>query len=286
MTQIFREGRRLLKPDAQPQLDSFLNAVASAPASLLMLDYDGTLAPFRKERDRAFPYPGVADLLQEIIRNGRTRVVIVSGRDVSDTVPILGLHPNPEIWGLHGLQRLRPDGTTEMAMLDTRTTEALSDAERWLGYQQLEHTAEAKAASLAVHWRGLEESEVEELRGRVLLGWRPIAQHAGLDLLEFDGGIEICAPESDKGDAVRILLREVGPDCPAAFLGDDMTDERAFRALQGRGLSVLVRPRHRNTAAQLWLKPPEELVQFLTRWLEACQRGKAAGSEAVAAVNA
>jgi len=275
----------VLKPDAQLQLDLFLRTVGTASASLLMLDYDGTLAPFRKERDQAFPYPGVAPILREIIRSGRTRVVIISGRDTGATIPLLGIHPNPEIWGLHGRQRLMPDGTIEMPVLDELILTALSDADRWLGYQQVRHTAEAKAASLAVHWRGLDEREAEELRGRVLLGWRPIAQQAGLDLLEFDGGVEICAREADKGDAVLTLLREVGPNSPAAYLGDDNTDENAFRAIQGRGLSVLVRPRWRHTAAQLWLKPPDELLRFLTRWLEVCQRKEAAGSEAAAAVN-
>ena len=275
----------MLKPDAQLQLDSFLRTVGGTSASLLMLDYDGTLAPFRTERDQAFPYPGVAPLLQEIIRTGRTRVVIVSGRDASDTIPLLGIHPNPEVWGLHGRQRLMPDGTSEMPSLDERILTALLDADRWLGYQQVRHTAEAKAASVAVHWRGLDESEAEELRGRVLLGWKPIAQQSGLDLLEFDGGVEICARETDKGDAVRTLLSEVGPNSPAAYLGDDNTDENAFRAIQGRGLSVLVRPRWRQTAAQLWLKPPEELLRFLTRWLEACQRRGAFGGETAAAVN-
>jgi trehalose 6-phosphate phosphatase len=275
----------VLKPDAQLQLDSFLRTVGTASESLLMLDYDGTLAPFRKERDQAFPYPGVAPILREIIRSGRTRLVIVSGRDTGATVPLLGIHPNPEVWGLHGRQRLMPDGTIEMPVLDERLLTALSDADRWLGYQQVRHTAEAKAASLAVHWRGLDEREAEELRGRVLLGWKPIAQRAGLNLLEFDGGVEICARETDKGDAVRTLLREAGPASPAAYLGDDNTDENAFRAIQGRGLSVLVRPRWRNTAAQLWLKPPDELLRFLTRWLEVCQKKEAAGSEAAAAVN-
>lgn len=274
-----------MKPDAQLQFDAFLRKVAQASASLLMLDYDGTLAPFRTRRDQAFPYPGVAPILQEIIRTGRTRVVIISGRDASDTVPLLGIHPNPEIWGLHGLQRLMPDGTSEMPRLDERILNALSDADRWLGYQQLRHIAEAKAGSMAVHWRGLDEREAEELRGQVLLGWKPIARLAGLDLLEFDGGVEICAPEADKGDAVHTLLREVGPDSPAAYLGDDNTDENAFRAIQGRGLSVLVRPRWRQTTAQLWLKPPAELLRFMTRWLEVCRKQEASGNEAAAAVH-
>ena len=259
----------MLKPETQLHVEHFLKSVSQAPRSLLLLDYDGTLAPFHQQRDQALPYPGAAELLREIIRDGHTRVVIISGRDTSETIPLLGIDPPPEVWGLHGMQRQRPDGRVEMLRLEESYLEALSDADRWLGYQQLRHTAEFKTGSIAVHWRGLSEWGVEELRGRVLLGWKPIAQQAGLELLDFDGGIELRPPEADKGDVVRLLLGEMGPDTPAAYLGDDATDEHAFQAIRGHGLSVLVRPRWRHTAAQSWIKPPDELLHFLNRWLDA-----------------
>jgi trehalose 6-phosphate phosphatase len=275
----------VLKPETQLHVEQFLKSVTQAPRSLLLLDYDGTLAPFRQERDQAFPYPGIASLLQEIIRGSHTRVVIISGRDTSETIPLLGIQPLPEVWGLHGLQRRKPDGCVETVQLDDSCLDALSDADRWLGYQQLRHKAEFKTGSIAVHWRGLSDGGMEDLRGRVLLGWKPISDHAGLELLEFDGGVEIRAPEADKGDVVRLLLSEMEPDTPAAYLGDDATDEHAFQAIRGRGLSVLVRPRWRQTAAQFWLKPPEELLDFLTQWLEACKRHDAVGGETAAAVS-
>jgi len=45
--------------------------------------------------------------------------------------------------------------------------------------------------------------------------------------------------------------------------------ESAFHTMQGRGLSVLVRSEWRQTAAQLWLKPPDEVLDFLGLWLKA-----------------
>jgi len=275
----------VLKPETQFRIERFLKTVAQAQRSLLLLDYDGTLAPFRQERDQAFPYPGSAHLLEEVVRSGHTRVVIVSGRDTSETIPLLGVAPVPEVWGLHGLQRRKPDGRIETVRIDERYLDALSDANRWLECQHLQHAAEIKTGSVAVHWRGLTDSGVEELRRRLLAGRNPIAEHSGMELLEFDGGIEIRAPEVDKGDVVRIVLSEMDPDTPAAYLGDDATDERAFRAISRRGLSVLVRPRWRQTAAQLWLKPPGELLDFLTRWLDAVRGRDALGGETAAAVN-
>jgi len=267
---VKKEGSNRLRPEVESQLAPFLQTLARASQAVLLLDYDGTLAPFQADRDRAYPYPGVALLLQEIVRNSRTRVVVVSGRDAGEILPLLNIHPRPEVWGVHGLQRLRTNGIMEMPRLDDRTLNGLSDADRWLDYLQLRHVAEFKAGSIAVHWRGLSESAAEDIRSRVLAGWRAIAENSGLNLLNFDGGVEIRSPQADKGDAVRAFLSEINPDTPAAYLGDDSTDESAFHAMQGRGLTILVRPTWRETAAQLWLKPPEELRDFLGLWLKAC----------------
>jgi trehalose-phosphatase len=116
----------------------------------------------------------------------------------------------------------------------------------------------------------------------VLAGWNLVAEHTGLELLEFDGGVEIRVPGVDKGDVVRFVLNEMEPGTPVAYLGDDATDEHAFRVIRGRGLTGLVRPHWRQTAAQLWLKPPEELVKFLKLWLEAVRERDALGGEAAA----
>ena len=275
-----------MKPDAKFLVEPLLERVSRAPRSLLMLDYDGTIAPFRKNRDEALPYPGFSLLLQEIVCTGRTRVVIISGRDANELVPLLEIEPRPEVWGLHGLQRLKPDGTEELSPLAEPTIKALAAAEEWLLYQDLQQMAEFKTGSIAVHWRGLDECEAEALRGRVLLGWKNIAKHDHLHLMEFDGGIELRGRDADKGDAVRTIMSEMSSDTPAAYFGDDTTDEHAFEAISGRGLSVLVRPRHRTTAAKLWLKPPYEVFDLLARWLRACQVHNQASDENTLEVNA
>ena len=262
------------------EVEQFMNAVAQSPVCALLLDYDGILAPFCLNRQQALPYPGMTALLQEIIVNGRTRVVIITGRNAREVIPLLAVHPSPEIWGCHGLERLRPDGTCEAPRVEEPVLHALADADRWLRYQGLHDRAEFKTAAVAIHWRGLDEATAAEIRGQVLLGWTPIAQSTPMELLEFDGGIEMRMPGRDKGDAVRTILDEIGPEVPVAYLGDDLTDERAFLALGTQGLSVLVRPERRKTAAALWIRPPEGLREFLTRWLQACREGQhRAGTE-------
>jgi trehalose 6-phosphate phosphatase len=253
------------------EVEQLMNAVAQSPVSALLLDYDGTLAPFCLNRQQALPYPGITALLQEIIANGRTRVVMITGRNAHEVGPLLSVYPIPEIWGCHGLERLRPDGTYETPSVDEPVRHAVADADRWLRYQGLHNRAEFKTGAVAIHLRGLDEATAAEACSQVLLGWRPIAQSTPMELLEFDGGIEMRMPGRDKGDAVCTILDEIGPEAPVAYLGDDATDERAFLALGTRGLSVLVRPEWRTTAAAVWIKPPEDLWEFLTRWLQACR---------------
>ena len=257
-----------------PKLDlrDFFRDVAQAHQSALLLDYDGTLAPFRQNRHEALPYPGVTALLKEIMATGHTRVVLITGRCAYELIPLLDIFPHPEIWGTHGLERLHSDGSHEMQPLDSYTLDALAAADEWVHSLNLHHLAEHKPGSLAVHCRGLTEDEAREVRGKILLGWLSIADRACLRLEQFDGGVELRMADPNKGEAVRTILTEMDiDDAPVAYLGDDQSDEDAFRILRDRGLSVLVRPEWRETAANLWLRPPVQLLTFLQNWLEACQ---------------
>jgi trehalose 6-phosphate phosphatase len=264
------EEKQLLKANEKLGREQFFESLHCSTNAALLLDYDGTLAPFRLERGQAFPYHGVTPLINQIISNGRTRVVMVTGRDANDIVPLLGVAPHPEIWGSQGLQRLRPDGTCEMPQLDESVQQALTEAEEWLHRQDLFGTAETKPGGIAVHWRGLPPEATADIRRRVLLGWLPLTERFPVVVLPFDGGLEIRSPCRNKGDAVRTILAEMGDRAPVAYLGDDQMDEDAFRALQDRGLTVLVRDEWRETSADLWIRPPKELVGFLSQWLKAC----------------
>jgi trehalose 6-phosphate phosphatase len=125
------------------------------------------------------------------------------------------------------------------------------------------------------HWRGLGPKQIAAIRQLVLEHWVSNQLHSALDWREFDGGIELLVPGRDKGYAVEVVLAELGDQAAAAYLGDDLADESAFRALRGRGLGVLVRPEFRHTAADAWVRPPEGLLAFLERWL-ACTVSRAA----------
>jgi trehalose 6-phosphate phosphatase len=246
----------------------FLERVRTAAQRVLLLDYDGTLAPFTVDREHAFPYPEVPPLLAQIATAG-TRLVLISGRPARDVLLLSGIHPHPEIWGSHGLERLKPDGTYEAQPLSERQLLGLRNASEALRTRGIDSRTETKPGSVAVHWRGLQDPEVQQIRNQVKELWISMASERELELREFDGGLELRASGINKGNAVRTILEESGADSAVAYLGDDLTDEDAFRALHGRGLSALVRPEFRTTAADVWLRPPQELIRFLSAWLRA-----------------
>jgi trehalose-phosphatase len=237
------------------------------------LDYDGTLAPFQTDRHNAGPYPQVVPLLQAIAGRGRSRVVIVTGRPIVELLPLLGPLRAVEIWGSHGLEHQAADGTLHRHTVPPETAALLSQAESWLASAGLSDRTELKPGGIAVHWRGLPAADAERTHARTHAGLGPYSMRSGLKLLEFDGGLELRVEHPNKGDAVASVLGSAAPGTPAAYLGDDLTDEFAFRALNASGLSaaglsVLVRPQYRKTAAQIWLQPPHELLGFLQQWLD------------------
>jgi trehalose-phosphatase len=258
---------RVLSPDFS--WDAFWESVRGAPTRVLALDYDGTLAPFKVERHEAAPYPGVVEALERMVAQGATRLVIVSGRDAEDVRQLLGMAQPVEIWGAHGGERLLPDGEMTIAALEPRDVLGLGAVESLALDLGMGPQIEKKRLSLALHWRGLPELTVKNMVQRLQDASEIILQHTGLTWRTFDGGMELRPPGVTKADAVRAILSEVADDAALAYLGDDLTDEDAFRALGDRGLSVLVRPRFRKTAAHVHLTPPKELIGFLNDWAAA-----------------
>jgi trehalose 6-phosphate phosphatase len=248
----------------------FLQDAAAAQERVLILDYDGTIAPFTAQRLRAVPYEGVRELLQRIATKCGTRVIVASGRAAHELIPLLGMLPVPEIWGTNGAERLYADGRYEEIEVTYDALQVLLQSETRLESAGLGDLLEVKSAGVAVHWRGLKPAEVLQVRGKSYKILEPLANRSGLVLADFDEGVEIRLRAANKGIALQRLLHELDPAVPVAYLGDDVTDEDAFRILNDRGLSVRVSAKNRFTAAQIIIKPPEELMAFLNSWIKAC----------------
>lgn len=243
----------------------------SAARSVLMLDYDGTMAPFHVNRFQATPYPGVADRLVTLSTIPQVRLVLVSGRFAQELRDLLRPGIRAEIWGSHGRERLGSDGTYELFALSPMQRAALEQVRSEMSALGLSETLEVKPTSLAVHWRGLEPAIQDRIRLLVPSIFaridQRVAQPGGLHLLPFDGGVELRSTDRTKGTAVAEILSQEPDDASVAYLGDDLTDEDAFVALGKQGYSILVRSEVRASFARFWLRPPEELLGFLDAWI-------------------
>ncbi len=258
--------------DTKQGQQDFFRALAAA--SLLIVDYDGTLAPFRVERMKARPYAGVLERLATIQSTPGSGFVVVSGRPAAEVARLMEPLAGFAIYGAHGLEVMEADGQLERPALDERDARALKTARGQLEDLGMTAALEEKAGGLALHWRDEEPHAAERMRALALRQWTPLLARSSLRILPFDGGLELRVTKPDKGDAVRAILAGLPAGGRAAYLGDDVTDEDAFRAMGESGaglLGVLVREEWRETAARLWVRPPEGLLDFLDGWIEAAR---------------
>src|SRR5215470_6364459 len=86
-----------------------LSQVGRGP-SLLMLDYDGTLAPFHEDRMQALPWPGITERLDRLTTMPSVHLALVTGRSARELASLLPLRHAVEIWGSHGREHLTSNG--------------------------------------------------------------------------------------------------------------------------------------------------------------------------------
>lgn len=248
----------------------FFSALRASPRRVLFADYDGTVAPFHADRYRAMPYPNIPEFLRCIMSSCGTRLIVISARAAREVPRLLGLSPQPEIWGTHGIEKIDSVGRYEEVHVSEAALAILAEAESQLEDAGLGAHVEVKLAGVALHWRGLAPASISEIKRKAYRILKPLAAPPELLLSEFEEGLEIRLASASKGNALRDFLSKLDSSVPVAYLGDDATDEEAFQVLNGRGLSVLVGSKPRSTNAQIWLRPPDELLQFLMHWIRAC----------------
>lgn len=250
--------------DEDFEVEAFFARLAAARDRVLLLDYDGTIAPFHADPAKAGPYPEVPELLRRIRAKPGNRVGIVTGRRLQDLRRPLEELPHDEAWASHGWEWVsngvegfhEPGGDLREAL------EQATHAIRPLIVPGIR--LETKIASRAVHWRGAPPELAARVRDDVIEAWEKFAD-GQLALLPFEQGVEIRARGHDKGDAVWAALAR-GEDVACAYLGDDFTDEDALRAIRPHGMGILVGEKLRETEAHAWITPPGELIAFLERW--------------------
>jgi trehalose-phosphatase len=243
-------------------IPDFWIRVRQAPHRLLALDYDGTLAPFRVERDLAKPLEGVWEALDTIRQLPTTSLAILSGRPAHQVRTLLGGDLPIPIYGAHGYELLHPNGHIKRFGLSNQQVEGLAKARTAAVDAGYESALEQKATGIALHTRG--KSRPEEMEELILVVWKPLADQHDLNIMQFDGGVELCALARHKGLALADLLRQMTPGTLPVYIGDDTTDEDAFQYVRSIGLGIKVgHPREHTTA--LGRVPDETAVLAILR---------------------
>ena len=222
---------------------------------LFFLDYDGTLAPIVDNPAEAFPHSDVPALLAELER--RYPLWIITGRHL-DHVAALMPDVRPRGIGLHGTQEGQLGGEIQ----------SLMSGEAQDGIERLRRTVperpdvrvEEKGTTFAVHYRHATDKDAAREALRTWLGAMPgsLAAIWGKDVVEL-------RPEGlSKGVAVRRIAEDF-PDRTPLYLGDDVTDEDAFKALGHDAVTVKVG--EGETVARYRLPDVEAVVAYLKRYV-------------------
>ena len=240
----------------------------------VFLDYDGTLAPIVPDPARAF-LPSVTRAVLERLA-ARCPLAIVSGRDVRIVQEFVGVAAAAYA-GSHGFEIIRLDGSVFRCTEAERCLPALDRAEAELRVVLATVPGviiERKRFAVAVHYRNAEARAVPSVSAAVdqaLEGKPTLDRSAGKKVFELHPRVAW-----DKGRAVLWLLEALEADAGNVvplYIGDDVTDEDAFRALAGRGLTIVVAAGGRGSAAAFRLADTEEVREFLNRLADVLDRG-------------
>ncbi len=215
-------------------------ALRPGEALAWFFDVDGTVAEIADTPDAARVDPAIASLIAALHRASDGALALVSGRPIAE---VDALFPGTRyaVAGQHGIERRRPDGRVVRA---ADRVLPLDDARRFLEEIVSRHAGlrlEVKPASLALHYR-----QAPRLAGFVHRTMRTLQRGLG-DAYRLQPGkrvLELLPRGPDKGEAVRAFLAEAPFEGRTPiFVGDDLTDERAFAIVNARdGYSIKVGP--------------------------------------------
>jgi len=282
--------RREQRDDLEAWLRSFLQAAGAARAGTtpltdeevrswlapflqqyhlaLFLDYDGTLTPLTEHPSKARLSRAMRQELETCAARPDTDVAIISGRSLEDVRDIVKI-PDITYAGNHGLEIDGPDFPhfehEDLAHYRSRSQdlagklEAVAVDGAWI---------ESKGPTLTYHYRAVAEDRREALAQEA----REIINRAGYQARHAHCAVEARPPIGwDKGRAVLHLLRtRYGPawseNVRVVYVGDDETDEDAFRILAGLAVTFRVGSPDAATAAVRRLADVPA-VQSLVSWL-------------------
>lgn len=260
-------------PSALAHESEIASGLGQRPRAIL-LDYDGTLTPITDRPELATLAPEARALLARLESVGT--VGIITGRDMATIRALIGVD------GLayasdHGFDLALPDGHRQTAP-GAEPFRAVVAEVGALARARLASIkgaiVEVKPFSVAIHYRLAAAAEVPAIEATVAAiadRFPGIQCRPGKKVYELRPDLDW-----DKGAALRAIIDALGvPPERTLFIGDDVTDEDAFRALGDAGTTILVADQPRPSAARYRLCDTTEVTLLLTRLyrrLSAAQR--------------
>lgn len=238
---------------------------------LFFFDYDGTLAPIQSDPDKAFMPEQMRRSLELLAQ--KFRVSIVSGRDMKDLKDFVQLE-SLIYAGSHGF-RIAGPGDIQMQHDQTKVLlPQLDDMTDLLQktdiFQQKGIEIERKHLAIAIHYRNAAKGSYRKLYSeikRLIKPYEDFKMGHGKKILEIRPSIPW-----HKGKAVHWItekLQEIDQvDYFPVYMGDDITDEDAFKSISQHGLGILVGEHDQPSAAHCQLRDVSEvqkLIHYLTK---------------------
>lgn len=241
---------------------------------LLLLDYDGTLTPIVESPKQALIPKDTKELLQKLSKSSCCALSIISGRRLTDIKNTVGLE-NIIYAGNHGLEIEGPKIKFE-SQVSPQLKLAIHNIAEELSKQLLNIKGvliEDKGLTLSVHYRLVDKKDTDLFEKIFLKVANPYIVSGKIKINPGKKVYEIRPPvQWDKGKIVLWLLarQQFALDANKVlpvYLGDDVTDEDAFKALKRKGLTIFV-GEPKDSAADYYLKNTEEVNRFLRLLLE------------------
>ncbi len=231
----------------------------------LFLDYDGTLTPIVDHPSQAVLAPETLWVLDRLSRNDRCRVAIVSGRSLVDLKAKVGLERIIYV-GNHGFELSGPGiqfenkNFLQSRAIFNRIIEELDETLKAMPGVFIED----KNITISIHVRNLEAGEKSLFREILFKKIKPYTQRKDISMREGKEVYELRPPIGwDKGKAVCWLLRGGDPSATVSlYIGDDRTDEDAFKVLKDKSVTICVGPSV-SAVAQYYLDHSRDVIALL-----------------------
>ena len=249
--------------------DGIIEEVRSKDHRAFLLDYDGTLTPIVRDPQKASLSPKYRKVIASLIDDEKNFVCIISGRTIQQLEGFIGLK-GVVLAGNHGMEIAGPDISyvNDGALRAKSLLGEIAEILKWKLSDLEGVLVEDKGLTVSVHYRMVPVKRRPSLKS---LFYREMEKFLASNTIIVTRGKRVFEVRPNvvwnKGYAVKWILGYLSDHSLKKpypiYMGDDETDEDAFRALKGWGLTVLVSPRYEASEAAYFIKSVEEAYQFL-----------------------